>query len=123
MYKHDIDGEIEQHYSDEEDTTCNFVSNNDDDDLSKISANIQTLTIESNQHHPSTSQTADSRSSSSLASSSRTSSPFSIAMAHQLQTMNDCNYVRLNDWNGQGNQFWSQQQQIMSDPLFQEGNF
>ena len=127
MYKHGSDGQIQQSYSDEEDTTF------DNEDLTNLTDNIQTLNLENNHQHPSnisTNQTADSRSSSSLASSSRASSPFANALAtnyhhhHQpLQTINDTNFVRFHDWNGQGNQFWSEQQLIMSDVLFQEGNF
>lgn len=84
-----------------------------------------------NKHIPSniiTTQTTDSRSSSSLASSSRASSPFlntiSTNINTQIQTMNDCTYLRSNDWNIQQNNFWLQQQQLtMSDGLFQGGNF
>lgn len=117
MYKHGSDGQIHQSYSDEEDATF------DHEDLSKLTDNIQTLNLG---QHSSTNPTIDSRSSSSLASSSRASSPFSNTMPtnfhrhHPLQTIDDS---RFHDWNDQGNQFWSEQQQlIMSDVLFQEGN-
>ncbi len=135
LYKHDINGDIHQTYSDGEETASSLVS---DDDLSSLTENVKTLKID-NQNIPSnmlTTQTTDSRSSSSLASSSRASSPFlntiSTNMNTQIQTMNDCNYSRSNiyssqpisnDWNAQQNNIWLQQQLTMSDGLFQGGNF
>ncbi len=113
LYKHGIDGEIQQSYSDGEDTASSLVS---DDDLSSLTDNVKTLNIE-NKHIPSnmlTTQIADSRSS-SLGSSSRVSSPFLNTIATnlntQIQTINDCNYSRSNNWNVQENYFWLQQQQ------------
>jgi hypothetical protein len=101
LYKHGIDGEIQQTYSDGEDTASSLIS---DDDLSNITENVKALNMET-KHIPST-QTTDSRSSSSLASSSRTSSPFLNTIATtQIQTMNDCNI--------QQNNYWFQQQLTM----------
>ncbi len=119
MYKHGIDGEIQQTYSDGEDTASSLIS---DDDLSNLTENVKTLNIET-KHDPSnlsTTQTTYSlSSSSSLASSSRTSSPFLNTIATnlntQMQTMNDCNV--------QQNNYWFQQQFPISDGFFQGENF
>ena len=118
MYKHDINGVIQQSYSDGEDTGANLIS---DDDLSDLTENVKAMNIETKDGSSnfSTTQTIDSRSSSSLASSSRTSSPFLNTITTNsnpaIQTMNDCNV--------QENNYWFQQQFSMSDGLFQGGNF
>lgn len=98
MYKHDIDDDIHQTYSDGEETASSLVS---DDDLTNLSENVKTLNID-NKH-----------------------------ITTQIQTMNDCNYSKMNtystqpisnDWNIQQNNLWLQQQQqqaTMSDGVFQ----
>jgi hypothetical protein len=105
-----------------------------DDNLSSLTENVKTLKIGNNQisSNPLTTQTTDSRSSSSLASNSRPSSPFlntiSTNMNTPMQNMNDCNYLKSNmypsqfisnDWNAQQNTFWPQQRVPISDGLFQ----
>jgi uncharacterized phage-associated protein len=113
LYKQDINGVIQQTYSDGEDSGASLIS---DDDLSNLTENVKTLNIENkgDSSNISTTQTIDSRSSSSLASSSRTSSPFLNTITTK-QTMNDCNV--------QKNNYWFQQQISMSDGLFQGENF
>ena len=113
MYKQDINGVIQQTYSDGEESGASLIS---DDDLSNLTENVKTLNIENkdDSSNISTTQTIDSRSSSSLASSSRTSSPF-LNTITKKQTMNDCNV--------QKNNYWFQQQISMSDGLFQGENF
>jgi hypothetical protein len=131
LYNHDINGETHQTYSDGEETVSSSVS---DDNLSSLTENVKTLKIGNNQisSNPLTTQTTDSRSSSSLASNSRPSSPFlntiSTNMNTPIQNMNDCNYLKSNmypsqfisnDWNAQQNTFWPQQRVPISDGLFQ----
>lgn len=109
LYKHGIDGQIHQEYSDGEETASSLSS---DDDLVQ---NVKSLTV--NDTHIPSKQMVDStlsRSSSSLASSSsRTSSPFfnaiSTTMNTQFQPMNEFNYPST-EWNDQQNFFyWPQQ--------------
>ncbi|CAF2813484.1 unnamed protein product [Rotaria sp. Silwood2] len=129
LYKHDIDGKIQQTYSDGEETVSSSVS---DDDLLSLTQNVKTLNI-NNKHVPSntlTTQIIDNRPSSSsslLASSNRISNVFlntiSTNMNAQIQNFTDCNYSMANDWNVQQNNFWSQQQFTMSDGLYQGENF
>jgi hypothetical protein len=106
LYKHDTDGQIHQEYSDGEETVSSLSS---DDDLVQ---NIKSLNV--NDTHIPSKQTLDSTisrsSSSSLASNSRTSSPFFNAMNTHIQT----NFYSFNDWNNQQNLFWPQQFPIES---------
>jgi hypothetical protein len=88
LYKHDIDGQIHQEYSDGEETASS------DDDVLSLTQNVKTLNV--NDTHPPSKQTLDSnnsRSSSSLESSSRTSSPFSNIITTntniEIQSMTD----------------------------------
>ncbi len=94
LYTHDIDGQIHQEYSDGEETVSSLSS---DDDLVNLTQNVKTLNV--NDTHMPSKQTIDSnnsRPSSSLASNSRTSSPFfntiSTNMNTQIQSMNYYNY-------------------------------
>ncbi|CAF1473098.1 unnamed protein product [Adineta steineri] len=120
LYKHGVDGQIHQEYSDGEETTSSLSS---DDDLNSLAQNVKTLNV-NDSHIPSkpTIDSNNSRSSSSLASSSRTSSPFFNTLSTnanvQIPTMNDYNSSGsdfysyqsvLNDWNDQQNIFWPQQ--------------
>jgi hypothetical protein len=83
LYKHDIDGHIHQEYSDGEETASSLSS---DDDLVHLTENVKTLNV--NDTQISSKQPIDlnpSRSSSSLASSSRTSSPFFNAISTNMK--------------------------------------
>ncbi len=117
LYTHDIDGQIHQEYSDGEETVSSLSS---DDDLVQ---NVKSLNI--NDTHIPSKQTIDSntsRSSSSLASNSRTSSPFfnaiSTTMNTQIQTMNEPNFYASTHWNDQQNLFWPQQLTSTESLLF-----
>ncbi|CAF3454353.1 unnamed protein product [Rotaria sp. Silwood1] len=116
LYKHDIDGQIHQEYSDGEETVSS------DDDLISLTKNIKTLNV--NDRDISTKENIDSNisrsSSSSIESSSRASSPLynTISTNTQIQSHNDYHnsgsnlysYQFLsNDWNEQQNIFWPQQ--------------
>ncbi|UJR15519.1 hypothetical protein I4U23_002459 [Adineta vaga] len=124
LYKHDSDGHIHQEYSDGEETASSLSS---DDDLNSLTQNVKGLNVHDT-HIPSKSSIdpTTSRSSSSLASSSRTSSPFFNTGSKHMPSMNDYNssgsdlYPHqsvLNDWNDQQNLFWPQQQLTTSDTL------
>ncbi|CAF4962355.1 unnamed protein product, partial [Rotaria sp. Silwood1] len=116
LYKHDIDGQIHQEYSDGEETVSS------DDDLISLTKNIKTLNV--NDRDISSKENIDSNisrsSSSSIESSSRASSPLynTISTNTQIQSHNDYHnsgsnlysYQFLsNDWNEQQNIFWPQQ--------------
>ncbi|CAF1181903.1 unnamed protein product [Rotaria sordida] len=123
LYKHDIDGKIQQTYSDGEETISSSIS---DDDLLNLTQNIKTLNI--NNKHIS-SNTLDNRiSNSSLLNTISTTT----TMNTQIQNFNDYNYsmsniissqTMSNDWNVQQNNFRSQQQLTMLDGLYQGGHF
>jgi len=115
LYKHGIDGE-HQTYSDGEETVSSLIS---DDDLSSLTDNVKTLNID-NKHIPI--QTTDSRSSSSLTSSSGTSSPCLNTISTNMNNIYSSQPIS-NDWNIQQDNFWLKQQLTMSDDLFQGGNF
>jgi hypothetical protein len=112
LYKHGTDGHIHQEYSDGEETVSSLSS---DDDLVSLAQNVKTLNV--NDPHIPSKETLDptnSRSSSSLANSSRTSSPFFNPKSTQIQSMNDYTYSAngsnlnsvTNNWNEQENLFW-----------------
>ena len=89
LYKHGSDGQVHQEYSDGEETASSLSS---DDDLHSLTQNVKTLNV--NDAHMPTKTTLDpttSRSSSSLASSSRTSSPFFNTGLTNMPSMNDYN--------------------------------
>lgn len=106
LYKHDSDGQIEQTYSDGEETASSLSS---DEDVLCLTQNIQTMNIEETKFMPPTTATTaataittthskttiDSRSS-SLASTSRASSPYLNSMTANVQNpspmINDYHY-------------------------------
>lgn len=142
LYKHDSDGQIEQTYSDGEETASSLSS---DEDVLCLTQNIQTMNIEETKFMPPTTATTaataittthskttiDSRSS-SLASTSRASSPYLNSMTANVQNpspmINDYHYSGSNlytcqtamaDWNDTSSHYWHQQQSlVMSDNFF-----
>jgi len=126
LYKHDINGEIHQAYSDGEETT----SSSSDDDILSLTQSVESLAVNDKiAEIPSNTltttqiqETNNSRSSSSLANSSRASSPFVNTTItpntdyNYLGKFDSSNFYRYqsvpNDWNDQqANIFWPQQQQ------------
>jgi len=92
LYKHDIDGQIHQEYSDGEETASSLSS---DDDLVNLTQNIKTLNV--NDTHIPSKQTIDSN-------NSRTSSPFLNTISTNINTQ-----IQSINWNEQENHFWPQQ--------------
>ncbi len=70
LYKHDIDGEIQQTYSDGEETISSLAS---DDDLANLTQNVQTLNIDNKQI---------------LTTDSRTSNPFLSTISTNMNAHN-----------------------------------
>lgn len=93
LYKHDIDGQIHQEYSDGEETVSS--SNSDDDFLSVPAATTESSQLSSKQL-TTTDSTHSQSSSSSIASSSRASSPFFNVLTgnplSQVQSISDYDY-------------------------------
>lgn len=131
LYKDNLDGQIDQTYSDGEETVSSLSS---DEDLLCLTQNVQTMNIEETKTIPSTTNTrptVDSRSSSSLASSSRASSPYLNSIAannvqNPISMVNEYHYpvgpnmytcqAASSDWNDLSSHYWNQQQSlIMSD--------
>ena len=118
-----MEDDIHETYSDGEEIISSSVS---DDDLSGLTQNVKALNVENNCLSSNKLTTVDSRPSSSLEGSSRTSSPFSNAQMHNTNysglldfslEMRLLFYLKLglntycsqpipNNWNEQQNTFW-----------------
>lgn len=81
LYKHDTDTDTDtdESYSEENDLISSLISN---EDFSNLSENIQTLSLNTKSH--------------------------ASNQLIETTTIDDCNYLRSNDWNIQQNNFWLQ---------------
>jgi len=81
LYKHDTDMDTEESFTEDYDLISSLIPN---EDFSNLSENIQTLSLNTKSH----------------SSNQLIETP--------IQTIDDCNYLRSNDWNIQQNNFWLQ---------------
>jgi len=92
LYKQDIDGQIQQEYSDGEETVSSLSS---DDDLANLTQSVKTLNV-NDAHMPS-----------KQINNTRTLSPFFNAIP--MNDYSGSNFYSSNEWNEQQNLFWPQQ--------------